>query len=85
VGVVAHPSFHKDILPILQSSCTQCHPQYGSYSEISKRVIPGNPDKSQLYGQFTGKVQPQMPVGQPLSDDMIQTFKNWIQDGAKNN
>jgi ubiquinol-cytochrome c reductase cytochrome b subunit len=84
-GVVAHPSFHKDIRPILQSSCSKCHPQYGSYAGISKLVTPGNPDKSLLYEQFIGKVQPQMPLGQPLSKDIIQTFKNWIQDGAKNN
>lgn len=84
-GVVTHPSFQKDILPIFQDSCTQCHPQYESYSEISKEVTPGNSDKSLLYERFTGKVQPMMPPGQPLSKDMIQTFKNWIQDGAKNN
>jgi ubiquinol-cytochrome c reductase cytochrome b subunit len=86
VGAVAHPSFKKDIAPILKGSCTQCHSQYASYAAISKKVTPGNPDKSLLYKQFTGKVQPQMPMGQkPLSKDVIQTFKNWIQDGAKNN
>jgi ubiquinol-cytochrome c reductase cytochrome b subunit len=84
-GVVAHPSFKKDIEPILKSSCIQCHSQYASYAVISKKVTPGNPDKSQLYKHFTGKVQPQMPLGQTLSKDVLQTFKNWIQDGAKNN
>ncbi len=84
-GVVTHPSFQSDILPIFQNYCNQCHPQYGSYSGISKEVTPGNPDKSILYDQFTGKIQPPMPPGQPLSTDTIQTFKNWIQDGAKNN
>jgi ubiquinol-cytochrome c reductase cytochrome b subunit len=84
-SVVTHPSFHKDILPIFKNSCTQCHAKFGSYSEIMKEVAPRNPDKSLLYEQITGKVQPKMPLGQPLSKDMIQTFKNWIQDGAKNN
>jgi ubiquinol-cytochrome c reductase cytochrome b subunit len=85
-GVVAHPSFQKDILPVVKNSCIQCHTQFASYSGISKEVTPGNPDKSLLYEHLTGKVQPQMPFGQkPLNKDLIQTFKNWIQDGAKNN
>jgi ubiquinol-cytochrome c reductase cytochrome b subunit len=85
-GVVAHPSYQKDILPIVQNSCLQCHANFTKYSGISKVVTPGNPDKSKLYEHLTGKLQPQMPFGQkPLSKDQIQTFKNWIQDGAKNN
>jgi ubiquinol-cytochrome c reductase cytochrome b subunit len=84
-SVVIHPGFQKDILPIFQTYCTQCHPQYGSYSGISKEVTPGNPTNSMLYDRLTGKIQPLMPPGQPLSKDQIQTFKNWIQDGAKNN
>jgi ubiquinol-cytochrome c reductase cytochrome b subunit len=85
-GVIAHPSYQKDILPVVQNSCSQCHSQFTSYSGISKEVTPGNPDKSLLYEHLTGKVQPQMPFGQkPLNKDLIQTFKNWIQDGAKNN
>jgi ubiquinol-cytochrome c reductase cytochrome b subunit len=84
-GVVDHPSFDKDILPIFQNYCTQCHNQYGSYSEISKELTPGDPNNSSLYKHFTGEKQPLMPPGQPLNKDTIQTFKNWIQDGAKNN
>ncbi|MDF2792197.1 MAG: cytochrome b subunit of the bc complex [Neobacillus sp.] len=84
-GVVTHPSFQKDILPIFQTSCTQCHPQYGSYSGISKEITPGNPGNSLLYDSLTGKMKFPMPPGQPLSEDTVQTFKNWIQDGAKNN
>lgn len=85
-GAVTQPSFQKDILPVLQNSCTQCHSQIASYSGILQEVIPGNPDNSPLYKRLTGKVQPQMPMGQkPLSKDLLQTFKNWIQDGAKNN
>jgi ubiquinol-cytochrome c reductase cytochrome b subunit len=84
-GVIAHPTYQKDILPVVKNYCSQCHTEFTTYSGISKVVTPGNPDKSLLYGHITGKIQPQMPFGQkPLSKDMIQTFKNWIQDGAKN-
>ena len=84
-GVVTHPSFQKDIEPIFQNYCLQCHPPYQSYSGILKEVTPGNPDKSLLYDSITGKAKFPMPPGQPLSEDTIQTINNWIQDGAKNN
>lgn len=85
-GVVAHPSFQKDILPVTKSSCIQCHGGFGSYAGISKEVKQGDPDNSLLYEHITGKVQPQMPFGQkPLDKNTIQTLKNWIKDGAKNN
>ncbi|NMD72407.1 cytochrome bc complex cytochrome b subunit [Bacillus sp. DNRA2] len=83
--VVEHPSFDKDILPIFQNYCNQCHPKYGSYSGISKEVTPENPDKSLLYESMTGKAKFPMPPGKPLSKENIETFENWIQDGAKNN
>lgn len=85
-GVVAHPSYVKDIKPIITNSCIQCHAGFDSYPNTVAKVVPGNPDASTLYGHVSGKVQPQMPLGQnPLSNDQIQTIKNWIQDGAKNN
>lgn len=85
-GVVAHPRFAKDIKPILSNSCIQCHSGIDSYSNAAAKVTPGNPDTSLIYEHLTGKLQPQMPLGQnPLSKDQIQIIKNWIQDGAKNN
>lgn len=85
-GVIAHPSYAKDIKPILSNSCIQCHQGINTYSNTLTKVKPGDPNNSLIYEHITGKLQPQMPFGQtPLSKDQIQNIKNWIQDGAKNN
>ncbi|MHB1651361.1 MAG: cytochrome b [Desulfitobacteriaceae bacterium] len=85
-GVIAHPSYQKNIQPVLQNSCIQCHSDIAAYPGTLKLVKPGNPTSSPLYQHITGTVQPQMPFGQPpLSQDQMQILKNWIQDGAKNN
>lgn len=85
-GVVVHPSYTKNIQPILQNRCIQCHSGIDSYAGTQSKVSPGNPANSPLYQHITGSVQPQMPLGQnPLTKDQMETVKNWIQDGAKNN
>ena len=85
-GVVEHPSYKKDIQPILQNSCVQCHAGIASYSGTLAKVSPGNPANSPMYQHLTGSVPPQMPLGKdPLTKDQLQTVKNWIQDGANNN
>lgn len=85
-GAVAHPSYAKDVKPVLSNSCVQCHAGIDSYANTAAKVTPGNPDTSLIYEHITGKLQPQMPLGQnPLSKDQIQIIKNWINDGAKNN
>ena len=49
-------------------------------------VIPGQPDSSHLYLRLTGVEQPQMPFGGPyLSDDLLNTVYQWIEQGAQNN
>ncbi|WP_407310295.1 cytochrome bc complex cytochrome b subunit [Desulfosporosinus sp. SB140] len=91
-GVIAHPSFKKDIEPVLQNQCSACHGSTSSYpldnyADVLKRdVIPGNADGSKLIQKLEGSVKPQMPIGkEPLSSDQIQTIRNWIADGAKDN
>jgi len=85
-GVVQNPSYKKDVQPILQTSCIQCHDSIASYSGTLAKVTPGNPGSSPIYQHLTGTVPPQMPLGKdPLKKDQLQTIKNWIQDGAKNN
>ncbi|HEX3015957.1 MAG TPA: cytochrome b N-terminal domain-containing protein [Desulfobacteria bacterium] len=91
--VVLHPSYTQNIAPIFQSKCISCHSSSSgnyaldSYAGVVKQnVVPGNPDGSKLILKLEGKDQPQMPLGQnPLSKDQIQTIKNWVQDGARNN
>ena len=85
-GVVEHPSYKKDVQPILQNSCVQCHAGIASYSGTLAKVSPSNPANSPMYQHLTGSVPPQMPLGKdPLTKDQLQTVKNWIQDGANNN
>jgi ubiquinol-cytochrome c reductase cytochrome b subunit len=90
-GVVAHPSYVKDIDPIFQNKCVSCHGNSGNYSvqtynSAIKNVVLGNPSGSKLMARINGIQKPQMPMGQdPLTKDQIQTIKNWIEDGAKNN
>ncbi|MHB1654238.1 MAG: cytochrome b N-terminal domain-containing protein [Desulfitobacteriaceae bacterium] len=91
-GVIAHPSYKKDIDPIFQSRCVGCHgPNAGyavdTYGNLTKKnIVPGNSDASTLVQRIEGKQQPQMPMGlEPLTKDQIQSIKNWIEDGAPNN
>lgn len=85
-GVVAHPSYKKDIQPILQAKCIQCHADIATYAKTIEKVSAGKPADSLLIKRIDGSQEPVMPVGQdPLTKDQIQTFVNWIQDGAKNN
>jgi hypothetical protein len=49
-------------------------------------VIPGEPDSSYLYRELTGDITPRMPFGGPyLTDEQINLFRQWIEQGALNN
>ena len=91
-------SFQEDILPILQASCaTQgCHadpnPRVGlnleTYAGFEKGSLggpvfnPGDSKGSKVIRRIDGGGMP--PAG-PLPKDQIQLFKDWIDEGAKNN
>ena len=91
-------SFQEDILPILQASCaTQgCHadpnPSVGlnleTYAGFEKGSLggpvfnPGDSKGSKVIQRIDGGGMP--PAG-PLPEDQIQLFKDWIDEGAKNN
>lgn len=91
------PSFTKDIQPLLNRYCVQCHgqtkPKAGvrldSYEGItnSKRraVVAGDPDQSRLILTMTGKgrlMPPKKTNPRPTAEE-IDTIKAWIKNGAK--
>ncbi len=84
-GVVDHPSYKKDVQPILKSKCVQCHVDMATYAKTLERVSAGKPEDSMLIKRINGSVEPVMPVLEPLSKDQIQTITNWVKDGAKKN
>ena len=87
-------SFQKEILPILQASCAfqGCHaapnPPKGlnleTYAGFEKGGVfnPGDSNGSVVIRRIDGGG---MPPGAPLADEQIQLFKDWIDEGAKNN
>ena len=87
-------SFQEEILPILQASCAVpgCHaapnPRKGlnleTYADFEKGGVfnPGDSNGSVVIRRIDGGG---MPPGAPLADDQIQLFKDWIDEGAKNN
>ena len=91
-------SFQEDILPILQASCAVqgCHanpnPKVGlnleTYAGFEKGSLggpvfnPGDSKGSKVVQRIDGGG---MPPGAPLAKDQIQLFKDWIDEGAKNN
>ncbi len=83
--VVDHPSYNKDIQPILQSKCITCHVDIATYAKTVEKVSVGKPAESMLIMRINGSLTPIMPVQGPLSKDQVQTITNWIKDGAKNN
>jgi ubiquinol-cytochrome c reductase cytochrome b subunit len=76
---IANPSFHHDILPLLQTHCAECHvaASLGGLSlqnyqtlmaggSLGKVVVPGDPEHSHLYLLIQGK-DPALPgVQMPL-------------------
>lgn len=56
-----------------------------SYADIMNYVEPENPEGSLLYRALIGEGMKQMPPGNPLPDEMIQTIYDWINQGAKEN
>ena len=90
-------SFSKDIQPILEQNCLNCHGQsmQSSRLDLSTRegalrggtrwpaIVPGRADDSYLYRLAAGLDKPAMPLGgNKLTDAQIAAIKNWIDQGA---
>ena len=83
-------SFSLDVWPILENYALAAHGGKGgvfleSYADIMNYVEPENPEGSLLYRALIGEGMKQMPPGNPLPDEMIQTIYDWINQGAKEN
>ncbi len=89
-------SFSRDVAPILNQKCLQCHGTAQQMASLDLRsretalkggqngpaLIPGNATASRIYRRITGQDQPQMPFGSQLSAAEIAILKNWIDSGA---
>src|SRR5262245_38840632 len=91
--------FNRDIRPILSDNCFACHgPDNGQRKAdlrfdienggLARVVVPGDPDKSDLYRRITGQVEGKsiMPLpkfGKKLTQRQIDLVAAWIKQGAR--
>ena len=90
-------SFSKDVMPILQNQCVNCHggqktekgldmTSYNALMAGSQRgavVIPGNASQSSFVRQVLNGNMPKR--GQKLSAAQAQILQDWVNAGALNN
>lgn len=90
-------SFTKDVLPILESRCTNCHggdrtekglslKTYNDLmagSENGPVVTPGNAADSQLVQMIVNQKMPKR--GPKLTPPQVQLITDWVSQGALNN
>ncbi|MDA0204281.1 MAG: PSD1 and planctomycete cytochrome C domain-containing protein [Acidobacteria bacterium] len=88
----------KDVLPILQKNCFQCHGADLRMANLDLRtpeailqggdsgpaLVPGSAEESLIYARVSGQGQPQMPMAPlpALSGHDILVLKKWIDQGA---
>jgi Protein of unknown function (DUF1553)/Protein of unknown function (DUF1549)/Planctomycete cytochrome C len=92
------PVTTKDVLPILEKKCFQCHGEALKMGNLDLRtresmlkggdkgpaLAPGKSGESLLIHRVTGKVAPQMPMAPlpALSGSEVALLKDWIDQGA---
>ena len=90
------PSYAKEIAPILEQRCFQCHGDKQQLSGLrvdSREALlqggsrgpslePGDASASLLYRHVAGTAEPRMPFGSTLATDEIASLKRWIDAGA---
>jgi WD40 repeat protein len=93
----ARPDFDRDVAPILQEHCLNCHSAtvaegdlvMESYEDVMKGgahgtpVAPGRSDQSRLVLMVEGKVKPKMPPKRPLPPEALSVIEAWINAGAE--
>ena len=91
----AEVSFPKDVFPILEQNCFQCHGDaQKSGLDLRSRdaalkggqrgaaIVPGNAAASRLLRRVSGHEKPSMPLGGSLSETEIDVLRAWIDQGA---
>src|SRR5262249_31587168 len=84
-----------DAYAVIQKNCFPCHGAAktsgldlrtsetalagGAHGTV---IVAGDPDQSRLYKLIMHEAEPAMPPGGRLSDDDIETLRNWIEAGA---
>ena len=94
----ARVDYEKQIRPVLEASCSECHSQdkrkgglslatYGDILEGGRSgavVRPGNSPGSLLIHRVSGETEPQMPKDElPLDAAQIALIRLWIDQGAR--
>jgi hypothetical protein len=88
----ADPSYFRDVRPVLQRNCQGCHQPNLKSSGLDLTTYEGleaggkhGPGLTLVLKYLTGETKPQMPLGQPpLAAEAIETVRNWIAAGARN-
>jgi hypothetical protein len=85
-------SFDRDIGPIFEKSCVQCHGGKVAMAALDLRsresslrvLVPGKPaTESRLFRLIAGIDKPAMPMGgAALSPDQVASIRKWIEGGA---
>ena len=90
-------SFSRQVLPIFQETCAECHgPEtkevelgLTTYADVMKGseygpvVEAGNPGESILLDMVAAGEMPQ--EAPPLEEDQVELIRSWIQQGAQDN
>lgn len=93
-GIVTNPTYVKNIKPIMDSKCVNCHSQNGqgnfpdldTYQSVVDAQNGTNSDKllcSLLSSSCTSDRMPKSDA--PLSNGAINTIKNWIDNNYPEN
>ena len=93
-GIVTNPTYTKNIKPIMDSKCVNCHSQNGqgnfpdldTYQNVVDAQNGTNSDKLLCSIQAGSCTSDRMPKSDaPLSNGSINTIKNWIEQGYVEN
>lgn len=95
----AQVSFQRDVWPIINEHCIDCHENPDADGEYDMStvenmlkagkkagpgIVPGKPDESSVIQYIRGLSKPQMPKKEePLSPETVHTLRMWIAAGAK--